>query len=78
MFKFVAVFFLLTNGVPSDKPAGVLTYNQKTFPTEEACAAFPETEAGKAAVGYVNSLVESKKGEISVRLGCQKVEDNTI
>jgi hypothetical protein len=78
MFKFVVALFLVTNGIPSDKPIGEMTYNQASFETEQACKAFPETDAGKAAIEYVNQLVASKQGGIIAKFACLKPEDNSI
>lgn len=74
MFKFVAAIFLLTNGVPSDDPATVMTYNQKTFQTEASCLEFPKTDEGKAAMARLD--VGDKP--LIVRFGCIEAEDNSI
>jgi len=78
MFKFVVAFFLVTNGVPADKPSQIVSYNKTTFPTEEACKGFPETEEGKDAMKYVDAFLASKEGAVSARVGCVKAEDNSI
>jgi hypothetical protein len=81
MFKLVAVLFAVVNGVPAEKPAGVLTYNKATFPTEEACMQFAATDAGKAARQAVEEIVAAQQGAISARMGSMKdakADDNSI
>ena len=74
MFKIVAVIFAVVNGVPSDQPSKVITYELKTFGTMEECMAFPKT----ALRAGVNQYVQSQGGAIMIRIGCVKAEDNTI
>jgi hypothetical protein len=78
MFKIVAVIFAVVNGVPSEQPSKVVSYDLKTFETMEECMAFPKTEEGIALSAGVNRYVMSQGGAIMIRIGCAKVEDNTI
>lgn len=75
MFNFVAVIFLVVNGVPAGKPSSVLKHEQ-SFKTEAGCMAFIHTEAGKAAAKAAVSAVEGKP--LLVRFGCMEAEDNSI
>lgn len=73
MFKLVAFLFLAAN--PSE-PIGQITYNQTNFPTTEACRAFVETDAGKAATGAIEMIARHRS--LDVKYACVKAEDNTI
>lgn len=73
MFKLVAFLFLAAN--PSE-PIGQMTYNQAVFPSEEVCAAFVETDVGKAAVGSIQTMAQGRS--LAVKFACVKAEDNTI
>ncbi len=73
MFNFVAVFFLIVNGIPNTEPAAVMPH-KKTFPTEAACMAFAKTDEGKASMAALD--VGDKP--LIVRFGCQQAEDNSI
>jgi hypothetical protein len=78
MFKLIAVLFAVANGVPSEKPIGVLSYNQKTFPTEKSCVEFAETDEGKAERQKVSRIVQAQRGAIMAVVSCAKAEDNSI
>ncbi len=76
MFKLIAALFLVSNGVPAEQPAHVMTYNHSTFETEESCMEFIGTETGRAAT-FAISMAARNQG-INVKFGCVKAEDNTI
>lgn len=78
MFKLVAVIFAVVNGVPSEKPLTVLTYNHQDFSTLESCMEFAKTEDGAALRQTVNEMVMSQHGSIMAKLGCAQAEDNSI
>lgn len=77
LFKLVVTLFVVANGVPSDKPAGVLTH-KTTFPTEEACKNYFNTDAGQQAKSGIQALVDAQNGALLAQVSCAKVEDNTI
>jgi len=73
MFKLVAFLFLAAN--PAE-PVGAMTYNQAEFASKDACSEFMETDAGKSAIGGIQSMAHARS--ISVKFSCVKAEDNTI
>lgn len=78
MFKLIAVLFTVANGVPSERPSGFMAYNQEAFSSKEACMKFAETDAGKSAIGEIETAAKSQ--ELAVKFACvkSKTEDNTI
>ena len=78
MFKLIVALFAIVNGVQSETPSGVLEYNRATFPTQESCLGFIESEAGRevrqAAIAF------ALQRQSMPRFGCveSKTEDNTI
>lgn len=74
MFKLVAFLFLIMN--PNDPPVHAMTYNQSSFPTEEECRAFLDTNDGKAAAGAIATMAHGHG--LAVRFACIEAKDNTI
>ena len=77
MFKLVAVIFAVINGVPSDQPAKAFPYNAD-FETLEACMAYAGSDEAAVLRDAVKEFVQSQRGAITAKMGCQQVEDNTI
>jgi hypothetical protein len=73
MFKLVAFLFLIT---APEEPVHAMTYNANTFPSEEVCREFLETDAGKAAVGSIKMMGLGQG--LLVKFTCIEAKDNSI
>lgn len=74
MFKLVAFLFVIMN--PSDPPVHAMTYNQNSFPSEEECRGFLDTDAGKAAAGSIAMMAHGHG--LAVKFACVEAKDNSI
>ena len=70
MFKLVALLFLLAN---PEEPITAMSYNQKTFPSKDTCAAF--VKDGTATAPLEKAAAEQS---LAVKFVCVEAEDNTI
>lgn len=77
MFNLVVAIYVIVNGVPSEQPAQVFSYNQ-SFETEEACTEFSKSDEGMVLRYSLNEFIMSKRGAVMARMGCAKAEDNSI
>jgi len=76
MWKLIAALFVVTNGVPADEPAHVMSFNHAAFETAETCMEFLGTEDGRAAVAAIR--MQAAAQGIVVRFACIQAQDNTI
>lgn len=74
MFKLVAFLFVIMN--PNDSPVHAMTYNQSSFPSEEECRGFLDTEAGRAASGSIAMMAHGHG--LAVKFACIEAKDNSI
>ena len=77
LYKLVAAVFLVVNGVPSDQPSKVFPYNAD-FDSLESCMEFAGSDEGAVLRNAVKEFVQSQRGAITAKIGCQQVEDNSI
>lgn len=77
MFKFVVIFFLMTNGEPAEEPLGMSVW-RNTFPTEELCQQYYASDLGKWATSMWMHQPYVVSGQIGLKFGCFKAEDDSI
>lgn len=76
-FKLVALLFLVTNGVPADKPSGKYT-SDDTFTSEDACKRYL-AENGEKTTRDINATLRAHvHAQAKPQFSCVQVEDNTI
>lgn len=75
MFKLVIGLFMAT-AAPGDPPVHIMAYNQSSFPTEEECRGFLDTDEGKAAAGSIIMMAHGRG--LAVKFSCIEAKDNTI
>ena len=76
MFKLIAALFLITNGVPAEQPAHIMTYNHSSFETEQSCMEFLGTDEGRVATTAI--ALSARSQDIGVKFACVQAKDNTI
>lgn len=69
MFKLYVMLFLISNGVVAEQPSGMIP-NKKVFPTQEACTKFLESDAGKQAMVYLESVVGQTGKQFKMETTC--------
>ena len=68
-FKLYVTLFLITNGVVAEHPSGMIP-NKKVFPTQEACTQFLESDDGKKAMVYLETVVGQTGKQFKMETTC--------
>lgn len=76
MFKLIATLVVLVNGQPGNETAGSMTYNKRTFATEQECKDFALSDDGRSVLMPIAQMA-GQRG-LAVGVSCAKQEDNTI
>ena len=77
MFKLVAFIFLVTNGITAEESSTSIR-NKRSFPSEEACLKFIDSEDGKIAKSSLDAMLAAQSVPMEAKLSCVHVEDNSI
>jgi hypothetical protein len=75
MFKLIAFLFLVTNGVTAEQPSGSLKASV-TFPTEEACMNYFDTDAGRASQLKLEEFMAAQS--VTAKFKCIKIEGESM
>ena len=77
MFNLIALLFLITNGITSEKPSGALRANV-AFTSEEDCKKYLEAAPGKELKAALLASLKAHHQKMAVKFSCVEIEDNTI
>lgn len=72
MYKLLVTLYLITNGVPAEQPSGKIP-NRQVFQTQEECVNFFNTDTGKQAKSYLETMVGQHGEKFKMDVSCVEV-----